>query len=337
MTIYDKTTEEKILFPVGIGILQTETTRNFYNTSDATAMSEDVVIGKSAYSRYGMINGTLDLEGEKNASYQEGYINGEYDGYADGYDAGVIDGEDNIIEGQSDATITPENVLRGYVGYGVNNERIVGESDAITSIDVGAMKLKFGFCNFTNIPDYYVFTNVDDVVNMFYECKKLENVPYINTSNCKNFNYMFQSCEKIKTIPQYDMSNATSISGMFQYCSELISLPLLDFSSINLNTFNNEPFTTYGGQTKLTTLGGFLNWGKSFSGSSSGTYYATIHLEALSALTRESVLNVFNTIYDMNLNTAYTGTPTIGLNTNTKNLLTDADIAIATNKGWVIS
>ena len=39
----------------------------------------------------------------------------------------------------------------------------------------------------------------------------------------------------------------------------------------------------------------------------------------------------------MNLNTSYTGTPTIQLSSTTKALLSADDIAIATSKGWTIS
>ena len=145
MIILENTQEykdTKLVIPVGIGVVQTEAAKNFYNTSDADAKPDDIVKDKIAYGRYGKLVGTLDLDAEKEISYQDGYETGKVDGYDSGYsigyqggytdgnsegyqdgyaeglDDGIIDGRNEIIDGQNDATITPQNVLRGYIGYG---------------------------------------------------------------------------------------------------------------------------------------------------------------------------------------------------------------------------
>ena len=408
MTIYDKTQDEKIQFPVGIGIIQTEPVRNFYNTSDATATSSDIVVGKTAYSRYGMINGELDLQNEKETSYQEGYEFGYDEGNDAGYILGKEDGKEEIIEGQSDATITPENVLKGYIGYGVNNERIVGTSDAITSIDVSSLGIKFGYSNFTEIPSVLDFSNVTNMGNMFYYCTELTTVPLFDTSNVDSMNSMFNNCSSLTTIPLYNTSNVTTMNSMFRscssltnvplfntsnvrdmsymfyYCNSLTTVPLFDTSNVTnmynmffgcnalttvpqFNTSKCQNFqnmfancsslttvpefdfsgfkgteykgseifgTSYNYPTNLTTIGGFKDIGKAYSGGASSN--KDILLQYLSKLTRESVLNVFNKVYDMNLNTAQTGAVNIKLHANVKALLSDEDIAIATNKGWTV-
>ena len=123
---------------------------------------------------------------------------------------------------------------------------------------------------------------------------------------------------------------------MFASCSNLLTVPEYDFSGYDGKTYGGSEIfgTSYNAPTKLTTIGGFKNMGQSYSGGAST--YKDILLHYLKTLTRESVLNVFNTIYDMNLNTANTGAVNIKLHADVKALLSDDDIAIATNKGWTV-
>ena len=255
MTIIEKT-DNKLTIPVGIGVVQTETTRNFYNTSDATATANDILVDKVAYGKYGKLTGTLDLIAEKEISYQDGYETGKTDGYENGYDIGygngytegetngynngynigvadgVVEGKNEIIEGQNDATITPQNVLRGYVGYGKDNERIVGESDAITTIDVGASNIKFGYSRFSEIPSYYNFDNVTNMDSMFISCSNLTTVSLFNTSKVTTMYNMFYGCSNLTTVPLFDTSNVTNMSYIFGYCSKLTSIPEFDTSKV---------------------------------------------------------------------------------------------------------
>ena len=258
MTIIEKT-DNKLTIPVGIGVVQTETTRNFYNTSDATATANDILVDKVAYGKYGKLTGTLDLIAEKEISYHDGYETGKTDGYNSGYDIGygngytagetngynngynagvadgIVEGKNEIIEGQSDATITPQNVLRGYVGYGKDNERIVGESDAITSIDVGASGIKFGYSSFSEIPSYYNFDNVTNMDNMFYQCSKLTTVPKFDTSKVTTMTSMFNYCSNLTTV---SFPNVTSIgSSAFHICTKLTTASFPNATSIGSYAF----------------------------------------------------------------------------------------------------
>ena len=193
MTIYDKTQDEKIQFPVGIGIIQTEPVRNFYNTSDATATPSDIVVGKTAYSRYGMINGELDLQNEKETSYQEGY--------------------NDIISEQSDANITPDKVVNGYIGYAANNRRVVGILEAITSIDVAEQGIKFHNWSTEILPAYYNFMNVTDLNNMFNNCPNLTKIEdSMNCVSVQNFGQFFVDCPNITEFGMYNIKNSISLS-----------------------------------------------------------------------------------------------------------------------------
>ena len=384
MIILENTKEykdTKLTLPVGIGVVQTESVKNFYNTSDADATSADIIKDKTAYGKYGKLTGTLDLENEKEISYQDGYETGKTDGYDSGYsigyeggytdgetagyndgyaeglDDGITDGRNQIIEEQSDANITANDVTLGKIGYGANNEKIVGTSEAITSIDVGTSRIKFGYSEFSEIPSFYDFNNLTDIDYMFYECRSLTSVPLFDTSNITtmysmfyncvqltsvpefdtsnvtNIAYMFSGCSKLTSIPEFDTSNVISMNSMFYACSRLTSIPELNCQSIN----NNLPSGYYSAIlyncSSLLEFGGFKDLGKGFTGSSSKSFYMGTNNQAL---THESMINTFNGLYDLTT-TSYTGTATFYVSKYPYDNLTEDDIAIATSKGWVIS
>lgn len=163
-------------------------------------------------------------------------------------------------------------------------------------------------------------SSVTTMYNMFAECKSLISVPLLNTENVTNMNYMFQNCEMLTTIPQFDTSKVKTASSMLSGCTKLKSLPLLDFS--NVTTIDG--FLGYSNITPLTDLGGFtglkINW----------TSYGS--LKYAPNLTVQSLLNVFNTIADVN----GLGARTLEIGTTNLNKLTDEQKKIATDKGWTL-
>ena len=433
MTIYDKTQDEKIQFPVGIGIIQTEPVRNFYNTSDATATSSDIVVGKTAYSRYGIINGELDLQNEKETSYQEGY---EF-GYDEGNDAGYILGKEDgkelgreeIISEQSDANITPNDVLEGKIAYGKNNEKIVGtnvggfdfstigytltENQATNEYYANALKYSqelydtyvpttdprfksdtelvyapsvdtsiatnmngmFSDCYSLTFVPLFDTSNVTNMGSMFSNCYTLKTVPLFDTSNVTNMGSMFNTCYTLKTVPLFDTSNVTTMTYMFYNCYELKTVPLFDTSNVtnmsymfsycrslesipSFNCVKNTTFYSFITSSKLksigklrcdsttsvqyfvyfttlsalTDLGGFENLGMQPTLNGTNDSY---FLNAMPNLTKQSLLNVLNGLYDRA--SAGYSTLTLKLHNNHKALLSDNELAIATNKGWIIS
>lgn len=359
MIILENTKEykdTKLEIPVGIGVVQTESVKNFYNTSDADATSADIVKDKTAYGKYGKLTGTLDVENEKEISYQDGYETGKTDGYAEGLDDGITDGRNQIIEEQSDANITASDVIEGKIGYGANNEKIVGTLEAITSIDVAASGIKFAYSTFSEIPSYYDFSNVTDMSYMFSQCSRLTSVPLFDTSNVTNMQNMFYYCNGLTTVPQFDTSNVTNMSSMFNYCRSLTSVPEFDTSNVGTiqNMFSNcSNLTTvpefdlsgmYGGVYSCTQIfgtsnyvidfGGFKDLGKAYQNSNNS--YRDVLLQSQSKLSYQSCMNVINKVYDLTLKPDYTYTPKIRFHATPYALLSADDIAIATAKGWTV-
>ena len=144
-------------------------------------------------------------------------------------------------------------------------------------------------------------SNVTDMSSMFSSCKKLTelNVSNFNTSNVTDMYYMFSSCEKLTKLDlsNFSTSNVTDMGGMFNNCGSLTNLQLNDLG-------RNE-------QCKK------------------------LDLSYCSKLTKDSVLYLFNNAFDRTA-AGYTAAFTIKLNATTKALLSEDEIAIATNKGFTV-
>lgn len=80
-------------------------------------------------------------------------------------------------------------------------------------------------------------TNCSNFNGFVQYCKNLQSFPKIDTSNGISMNYMFGNCESLIEIPELDTRNVTNASGMFYYCKKLEHIPELDFS--NVASFNN--------------------------------------------------------------------------------------------------
>lgn len=177
----------------------------------------------------------------------------------------------------------------------------------------------------TIIPDIFNDCFIIMPSNMFDGCHSLKQLPWLNFSKEETtFSFMFKDCRSITTIPEYDFSLATNVEQMLKNCVNLKSLPLLDFSNVKkINSFFGENELTY-----LTDLGGFKGLKTDWNDGCG--------LARCPNLTVESVVNVFENLYDF-IGNGESTTKTIQIHTNTYVKLSEEQLAIATNKGWVIS
>lgn len=185
--------------------------------------------------------------------------------------------------------------------------------------NVTDMRWMFKGCSsLSTVPLFDLYSAID-ISRMFNGCTSLTTIPQFDTSSVSNMNGLFYNCTSLTTIPQFDMSNVTDIRNMFWDCKSLTEIPLLNLGKIKYidNIFRN--------CTSLTTIDGFIDLGKGF------TYNNTLDLSYSNLLTRQSCINIFNNLYSQS-----TYTHTIKLSTHTKSRLSSDDIAIATNKGWVV-
>lgn len=195
---------------------------------------------------------------------------------------------------------------------------------------------------------------------LFSECYKLTEIPQIDTSNATNMGSMFNECRSLKTAPRLNMSKVTSTQSMFYNCSSLEEVTGLDTSKvINMGTMfsgcknlitvqeldasNATTISTmFSGCTKFKNFGGLKNVGKAFTSKSANNYSYTLTYTQCTELTHESLMNIINGLYDLNLTydvanggTLYTQTLKLGSTNLAK--LTEEEIAIATSKGWNVT
>jgi surface protein len=198
---------------------------------------------------------------------------------------------------------------------------------------VTAMNYAFRNCtSLVSIPQFDV-SRVTDMQNVFNGCTVLENVPALDTSSAKYLNGLFLNCISLKTAPELNTGSATSVASLFNNCEILETVPLYDCSNADNIYF------IFHGCENLTNLGGLSNLGKSYTQASNDHLNYTLDLSDCVNLTHDSLMNVINNLYDLNLTydvanggTLYTQKLNLGATNIAK--LTAEEIAIATNKGW---
>lgn len=158
--------------------------------------------------------------------------------------------------------------------------------------------VKLGHSTFESIPPEIQF-NTTDMSWMFAYCKNLTFVKdgELDTSGVTDMSYMFYNCTALYSVAALDGSSVADMSWMFSGCDDIRS-----FSG-------------------LTDLG-------------KNPALSVANFAALSNLTRTGVRVIFMRLYDR-ASAGYSVIP-IYLADNVLALLTDEDIAIATNKGWTV-
>ena len=237
---------------------------------------------------------------------------------SDGYNKITVDVPPTPTQEKS-VNITENGTQRIVPNAGYNLSGVDVNVNVPLKLINGTKLSKSKLSNFS----YYDFSDITDMEDLFYGCSKLTSVPALNTSNVTSMNDMFGDCEKLTSIPALDTSNVTDMNSMFNWCEELTSVPLFDTS----NVAYSDMFFYCG---KLTDLGGFTNLGKAF------TSDKRLDLRHSSKLTNQSVQNLIDTVYDMNLNTQG-GKATLRLNQTVIDAMSDTQKSQLAAKGWTLT
>lgn len=173
---------------------------------------------------------------------------------------------------------------------------------------------------------------VSNCSSMFSGCSLLKNVALTNTSGVLQFYRMFYSCTSLITAPILDTSNSLGFSEMFAGCTNLESVPQYDASNVSTveGFFGSGNFNMC---KKLTTLAGFTNLGKAFTGTNESAH--TLNFQYNTVLTKESIMNVINNLAAPDDTTVTDAT--LKLSATSYALLSAEDIAIATAKRWTVT
>ena len=160
-----------------------------------------------------------------------------------------------------------------------------------------------------------------------------------------NVSYMFSTCyitdlEKALNGVKLSFSRITVGSHVFAYCLYLTVVPEIDITTAQYSTLSN----WFDGATALTTIrkikvkedttytNAFNNCTKLANITFDGVIGTDINLQH-SPLTKTSMKNIISCLKDYS---STGGTHTLTLKADRENMLTDAEKAVATNKGWTL-
>jgi hypothetical protein len=243
---------------------------------------------------------------------------------APNFDASKFTWFSNIFDSCYNLTSVPEYDLSNAntVNYMFNNCSSIVQFPAFNLQNCTDSSGMFSGCtSMAQAPEILNTQNITNAYGMFGQCSVLQSVPEYNFSNNLNFGWMFGNCISLVTGPSLNTQSATDLSYMFTDCTALQSVPLYEAGNCaNINGIFN-------GCYNLTDVGGFKDLGKQ-------TYVDGTEwfINSLTNLTRDSILNIFNNLYDRTTMTDVS-ILNIALGENISKL-TEDDIAIASSKGW---
>lgn len=191
---------------------------------------------------------------------------------------------------------------------------------------VDASSMFAGCKSLTDPPNFIGQFNNGNASSMFQFCHGFTSIKRLNTTGITNMNHMFHKCINLTEISQLDTSKVSDMRGMFNGCKLLKTLPLLDAGRVEY--INNDTFYNC---VELENFGGLKDFGKIAGGTGSMNLY----LRSCLKLTKQSLINIINNLYDRLSNGM--SVKSVFLTTESLALLSDEEIAIATNKGWIIN
>lgn len=242
-----------------------------------------------------------------------------------------------------------------------------------TSKVVNMSSVFYGTSNLTELEiNEWSLDNVTDISFMFNRLSKLTslNLNDWNTSQVKDAQYLFTYCTALSDlqISNWDVSSLKNGRAMFDGCKNLTELDLSKWNCrmtnhqslfsecsslkvLNIENFDfSDGYTDSGGSfynmiykcSSLEDLTFGRNYGASFSRTSANSNYATLDLSYNNQLTHDSLMDVINKLYDLNLtydvaNGGTLRTQSLRLGATNIAKLSEEELAIAAAKGWTVS
>lgn len=163
------------------------------------------------------------------------------------------------------------------------------------------------------------YSKIELCSNMFEGCNNLTSVT-LNLPNVITMDSMFKNCSNLGEVHFTGLGYCVSMQALFYNCQKLVTVSGLNCSNVTslTNTFTDCP--------ALVNIDGLFNLGE---GVASNT---TFDISLLQSLSRESYLNIFNTIYDF-VGNGSSIRCVLDVHPNAFTILSEEDIAIATAKG----
>ena len=263
-----------------------------------------------------------------------------------------------------DEDLLPENIKKGTSIFGVKGNASVADFkitsgyylffeghrldylDEILSLceKITDARYMFYSCKAFTVIDLNKLdtSEITDMSNLLSSCNNMTKIDISSwkTTKVTNMSTTFGSCTRLTTLDlsNFDTSNVITMFQMFTSCSKLANLYISSFDMSKVINVRN----IFSSCTALQNLNFGTNLGKGYTSKTNNYSNYTLDLSKSTKLTHDSLMNVINNLYDLNLtyDVANGGTLyTQGLVLGSTNLakLTSEEIAIATNKGWSVS
>lgn len=165
---------------------------------------------------------------------------------------------------------------------------------------------------------------IDKVSSIFSGCYALKNINWGGLKvNATNLGYMFYYCRNLENIDtsflDENYTGVANISSCFRYCEKVTEINLAALKTASIT----KAASAFENCNKLTNI---IFENGCFSNAS-----LTSLSFSNSPLSHDCAVDIFNKL------ATRTNSPSLKLSATTKGYLTNEEIAIATNKGWVIS
>ena len=253
--------------------------------------------------------GEVKTIGGFDAGYEEGYGDGYEEGHRTGYETGSADGwMDGKDEGYAEGKQAEYNLLWDAIQDSGNRTNYArGFQSPGWNDDSFTPKYDI---NFTNAGTCFNGSKIKDYVN----CLSRNNVK-MDFSKCTAIENCWQNA-LIERIGDLNLSSCSSFSGMFMNCWYLKEVGTVTFPTGKSLQY------VFDGVSRLETI--------NFAGTISYSGFVC----KSNYLTHESLLSLLNVLED---NSASGTTKTCTIGTTNLAKLTDAEKAIATQKGWTLA
>lgn len=231
--------------------------------------------------------------------------------------------------------------LYGAGNYnGTENRVLLKIDDSIKQAKISTIKSAFSNGRFDEIDvSEWDLSGVKDFSNVFSSCyvNKVNFANAISSNATDMGEFAFSSSIKEIDFTGCDTSNITD----FHQALQLTSIAHLDLSMFDFGS-GNQMSSMFGNMYHVETLNFGINYGKGFANIKSSAHYnASLTIGYAWKLNKESIIDVFNKLYDLNLtydvaNGGTLYTQNVNIYRDLFKQLTEEDILIATNKGWTV-